>query len=287
MNHTIKALVVEDNPSDVELLRHYLKEADVEPVEHITVGLVSEAIEKIDDFGPDVILLDLMLPDAEAIESVLKIRKATDLPIVVLTGMNDEKMAAEADRAGAQDYVIKWQLGAHGIVRAIKYAIEKRRLQLDLESTRQRDARDREMTALESLSSPERSSVTARIFGITTLSQSSPEIFNEIKDRYKKALGLVVEEAVISTDYGASDELRSIADYLGFLKAGPRDVVELHKAGMKEMVSTENALKAKAYMEQGRIAVLELMGFLVSYYRSFCAGSSHTLSSETDLEETT
>jgi hypothetical protein len=86
--------------------------------------------------------------------------------------------------------------------------------------------------------------------------------------RYAELLDLAVEQRAYKVEHRLSDALRAVADDLGFLNAGPRDVVELHTAALKQRITGVPALKAQAYIDEARVMVLELMGYLVAYYRS-------------------
>ena len=123
----IKALLFEDNPGDARLFKEFLHEdgltaIDIDHVELLKTGLAHLARAK-----PDVILLDLGLPDSQGMETFMRVfAQAPDVPIVVLTGHNDAERAVEAVRAGAQDYLVKGELCGGLLVRAIRYAIERK-----------------------------------------------------------------------------------------------------------------------------------------------------------------
>lgn len=122
----IRVLLVEDNPGDARLLRESLAEAPATQFEIVHVGRLSEAIKTLVADRFDVVLLDLGLPDGNGIETLLRAREsAPGCPIVVLTGLEDETLAVQMVQAGAQDYLIKGQVGAALLVRALRYAIER------------------------------------------------------------------------------------------------------------------------------------------------------------------
>jgi signal transduction histidine kinase/DNA-binding NarL/FixJ family response regulator len=124
-----RILLVEDNPGDARLLQEALREIDSPPFELIHVDHFNAAIEclKQECFG--AVLLDLSLPDAKGIDSVVRMqREANDIPIIVLTGLDDDAVALDAVRAGAQDYLIKGQIDGRLLVRSVSYAVERKRL---------------------------------------------------------------------------------------------------------------------------------------------------------------
>jgi len=81
-----------------------------------------------------LILLDLGLPDSKGFDTFKKIHdKVPDLPIIVMTGLNDENIALETMRMGAQDYLVKGQVNANMLIRAMRYAIERKKLEIERE----------------------------------------------------------------------------------------------------------------------------------------------------------
>jgi PAS domain-containing protein len=89
--------------------------------------------------GVDIILLDLGLPDAQGLESIRRARAvAPRVPLVVLTSLDDESMAAQALQEGVQDYLIKGQIDARGLLRALRYAVERKSMQEELFEEKER-----------------------------------------------------------------------------------------------------------------------------------------------------
>ena len=126
-------LLVEDNPADVRLLREMFHEQNSLRTELTQVETMREAEEHLAVFATDIILLDLGLPDAQGLESIRRARAvAPQVPLVVLTALDDESMAAQAFQAGAQDYLIKGQIDARGLLRALRYAVERKSMQEEL-----------------------------------------------------------------------------------------------------------------------------------------------------------
>jgi len=126
-------LLVEDNPGDVRLLREMFREQNSLRTELTQVETMREAEEHLAGCAVDIILLDLGLPDAQGLESIRRARAvAPHVPLVVLTSLDDESMAAQALQAGAQDYLIKGQIDARGLLRALRYAVERKSMQEEL-----------------------------------------------------------------------------------------------------------------------------------------------------------
>lgn len=129
-NRPLNILLVEDNPGDARLVIEDLKEPGV-PHRIIQSGRLGEALQRVDEDPEgriDVVILDLSLPDARGLEAVERIRAAApSLPIVVLTGLDDENVAFRAVEGGVQDYLVKGKVNGSVLVRALRYAIERKR----------------------------------------------------------------------------------------------------------------------------------------------------------------
>jgi diguanylate cyclase (GGDEF)-like protein len=125
-----KILLVEDDSDDAEFLR--LSLAQQNSTADITrTSLISEAVAALDNERFDVVLLDLNLPDCRGVECVEKIQEADELvPIVVLSGHDDEDFAVDILNRGVQDYLVKWEGDGRIILRAIRYAIERKRAEI-------------------------------------------------------------------------------------------------------------------------------------------------------------
>jgi len=124
----IKTLVIEDNTGDARLIQEMLIEAgsnqsDLERCDRLSAGL-----ERLNSGGVDVVLLDLGLPDSNGIDTFLRVyAQAPDVPTVVLTGLDDARLAAKLVSSGAQDYLVKGQFDANLLMRTIRYSIERKR----------------------------------------------------------------------------------------------------------------------------------------------------------------
>lgn len=123
-------LIVEDNPGDARLLQEMLNESGYPGMELTHVECLSDAEEHLAVHPVDIILLDLGLPDAQGLAAVRRVRATSPhVPLVVLTGLDDETLAAQALHDGAQDYLIKGEISTRGLFRALRYASERKRLE--------------------------------------------------------------------------------------------------------------------------------------------------------------
>jgi diguanylate cyclase (GGDEF)-like protein/PAS domain S-box-containing protein len=120
-------LLVEDNPGDARLLREMFNEPGSHSIALTRVERMSEAESHLRVNSPDIILLDLGLPDAQGLEAVRRAHAAAPrVPIVVLTGLDDEALAAQCLQEGAQEHLIKGQIDTRGLLRALRYARERK-----------------------------------------------------------------------------------------------------------------------------------------------------------------
>ncbi|MFQ5790095.1 MAG: response regulator [Acidobacteriota bacterium] len=124
----IKVLLIEDNRSDVLVIRQMLGETRVARFQMECTSSLATGLARLAAGGIDVVLLDLSLPDSEGLDTFTRLhRQAQGLPVVVLTGLNDEAVAAKAVRLGAQDYLVKGQVDGNLLGRALRYALERQR----------------------------------------------------------------------------------------------------------------------------------------------------------------
>jgi len=125
---TLKILLVEDDADDAEFLRQCLLRNNSRSIEIMRTDCIGDAVAALGGSSFDVVLLDLHLPDAHGSECVERIQRANaQVPIVVLSGEGDEDYAVEILNRGVQDYLVKWEGDGRVILRAIRYAIERKR----------------------------------------------------------------------------------------------------------------------------------------------------------------
>jgi two-component system cell cycle sensor histidine kinase/response regulator CckA len=129
MTQPLRLLVVEDEESDVALIRDKLGRArGGQPFEIEWVGGLGPALRRLSRKGIDVVLLDLGLPDSGGTDGVMRMAaQAPDVPVVVLTGLDDETVGLRAVQQGAQDYLVKDRVDGPLLDRSLRYAIERKR----------------------------------------------------------------------------------------------------------------------------------------------------------------
>src|SRR5271170_5694426 len=129
-------LLIEDNPGDADLVRLRLVEGKSEV--HVNcVTRLSDALACLECDTPTLVLLDLNLPDSHGAETFRKVmQKAPNVPVVILSGQDDESLALKAVHQGVQDYLVKGEITSKQLERAVRYAVERQSLLRSLEITR-------------------------------------------------------------------------------------------------------------------------------------------------------
>jgi diguanylate cyclase (GGDEF)-like protein len=138
---TFPVLLVEDNRGDARLVLELLKEANNGKFEVSHVERLADARKQLMEAGAGCVLLDLSLPDASRLEALMQLRAAApDVPIVILTGLQDELLAVKAVQEGAQDYLVKGRVDGHALGRSISYAVERKAAEMELSHKAMHDA---------------------------------------------------------------------------------------------------------------------------------------------------
>jgi len=123
----IHILIIEDNEFDALLIQHQLLQGLKKQIRLTQTNSVSEALSLIEHQRFDLILSDLNLPDSNGVDTVIKLKKATETPVAVLTISKDEQLAIQCINAGAQDYLEKDILSESSLIRLVRYSVERQR----------------------------------------------------------------------------------------------------------------------------------------------------------------
>src|ERR1700681_5019765 len=141
-------LLIEDNPGDADLVRLWLVESKSD-VQVNCVPRLADALACLDAETPTLVLLDLNLPDSHGAETFRRImQKAPNVPVVILSGQDDEALAIKAVHLGVQDYLVKGDITGKQLERAIRYAVERQGLlrALDISRKQQIEFKDQFLT---------------------------------------------------------------------------------------------------------------------------------------------
>ncbi len=134
---SIDILLFEDNPGDAGLLEEMLEEFNKLCTLKI-VETLEEGLTILNNSHFDIILLDLGLPDSDGIDTLIEVdKKTSNIPIIVLTGLNNEEIGILAVKMGAQDYLIKREIDNKLLTRSINYSIERNKIEIELQKSQE------------------------------------------------------------------------------------------------------------------------------------------------------
>jgi PAS domain S-box-containing protein len=135
MPNALHILIVEDDPIDRKMLERLLAQSTLGACAVQRAERLAGALEQLQDRAFDIILLDLGLPDSQGMDSVVRLQaQAPQTPIIVLSGLDDANVATQAVQIGVQDYLIKGQVDANLLMRAIRYARERKKAERQLQA---------------------------------------------------------------------------------------------------------------------------------------------------------
>ncbi len=136
---TLHVLLIEDDPAYALLIREMLADAKIAQFDVECVDRLASGTQRLAQGGIDVVLLDLKLPDSHGLDTFREAqRQAPTVPIIVLTGFEDETLALQSIQQGAQDYLVKGHIDVRILDRSLRYAIERKRAEGLLRESEQR-----------------------------------------------------------------------------------------------------------------------------------------------------
>lgn len=135
----IHALLIEDDPDDILLLKEALADAGISKIKLECADLLSRGLIQLSALNFDVLLLDLNLPDSRGLDTLkTTVKRFPKLPVVVLSGLADDAITVEAVRSGAQDYLVKGDISGPLVMRVVRYAIERKQVEAALRASEAR-----------------------------------------------------------------------------------------------------------------------------------------------------
>lgn len=242
---TTNVLLVEDNPGDARLIRELLAHAKVSRFSLECVDRLAPALDRIAEGGIELVLLDLALPDGQGLDTFVRLRAgAPEMPVVIMTGLNDEELAVRAVREGAQDYLVKGNVDCRLLERSIRYAMERQRAEGAL-----RESEEKYRRLIENL--PE---------SYFFYRHGTDRVFTYLSTSVKKVLGYSVEELLSDyaeqfTDNPINEEAIRHAELgLRGVRQPPYELEIYHKDGSVRMLDIQ---EMPVYAEDGTVVALE------------------------------
>jgi len=213
---------------------------------------LAETLKKLAAGDTDVVLLPIS-PLDQGLGPLVTIRaESPTLPIVVLCATGDEPLAVKAVQLGASDYLVTERLYGTLAARSLRHAVEVARVRAVLAR------RHAEWPASLGGGAGSRPAPLRAAF---------PERFAGLVRDYGEILDRAVEQILQRRPVPLEQKMQKLASAAAELRAGPRDLVELHATAMKQREAEHGPQRMKLYLAEGRVRLLELMGHLVTFYR--------------------
>jgi sigma-B regulation protein RsbU (phosphoserine phosphatase) len=245
----LQVLLVEDNAGDARLLREMFSTERADSFELTHLLRMSEAVNHLAKGGVDIILLDMGLPDGHGLETVRRAHAAAPgVPVIVLTGLDDEALAAEAMKEGAQDYLIKGQIENRALPRALRYAIERHRMQTESDLIR------------------------------TQQLQFKDEFLSHVSHELRSPLTAIYQFVTILLDKLAGELNLEQREYLEIVL---RNVKQLQSM-INDLLEVTRVQAGKLTIEMRRTSVSDAIVYTINTLQGAARGKGITLSSEDD-----
>lgn len=266
LKRPVKILLVCDDVAAAERLQQTIEAVVGDGT--VTAERLDAAVGQPVDAPYDLILLDIDAAGEDWGAAITMLRlQMPQVPLIAVGDCPQENQAAQALHAGAQDCLSRAEGKGPVLARAIRHACERSRYQWNLDETGEQRSHDREIGGLSTISRRAPLPITERSFGSRLLADRETTDFNDLIQCYGELLDRALLGTTAADRARIARNLQAVADRLGVLGAGPRDAVDLHKAAMINRLQGRSARKNRAYVEEGRLLLVQLMGYLVSYYR--------------------
>lgn len=253
----LKLLLIEDNPGDARLIEEMLSESEgalfeLTHVVRLVTGFARLATEQF-----DVCLLDLSLPDSQGLKTFIRLHaKAPYLPIVILSGLDDDSIAAQTMREGAQDYLVKGHVTAQLLIRTLYYAMERQRLLEEL-------AENQPLSPISCMKQ-----LRHHQYYVALSQNKKQQAQAEVQE------GLIAAYQQIISDYSEaiqqrkpcpSEQLAQLATHLAANQTTPQQLMQLHLASLNQL-SSEGSPN-NILLHDTQLVLVELLCQMMELYR--------------------
>lgn len=257
VKNSLSVLVVDDNPEFRKSMTRTLAQlaSDVSIRE---CANAAEAYAVLEDETFDVALITQELPDLLATDLLTKLKDSGRLhtPIILLTDTDD--VGEEVIRMGAQEFISKHTRNVQDIRKSVRYSLERHKLWRELQDSKERAHREHELHSLEKTETD-----TAVRFDLDAFNDQS----KELREEYKRIFDVFSSDASYKKMPEAPDQIRSFAAKLGLLGCGPKDIVQIHRQVLVDMLANKTSVRQESLTSESRYLLLQLMGELLLFYR--------------------
>ncbi|HKL66711.1 MAG TPA: response regulator, partial [Bacteroidales bacterium] len=266
MSDKKKILIIEDNQKLLSAISRALEKAGYVVHEANTLKKGKEFFLKE---NPDLLVIDIVLPDGSGLDLAKEIANtpgSENKPFILMSGeKTNPSDDIEDDDFEAVDFLSKpfsmTDLVSKTRVIFAVQKIERRRIE------NEKRVQQRELSEWEIMSGSD-TTVTQSAYEVSVLSDPGSDLVKELSDKYAEIIKRAVEARIYKTGTTNTDLRKDFAERLGFLKAGPKDLVRIHSLFFSKTDSNISNRKLAFYHEEARFVLLEIMGYLVTFYRN-------------------
>ena len=256
----VRILLVEDDDDDAFVVQRALGKSDDPVVVFTRFARLGEALPVLMRGDVDVVMLDLKLPDSAGIPTVERTHViARHIPIIVLSGVDEDDLGLACIEAGASDFVSKSSVSPHALRRTLAFALERHRQR---EVRQLEDALGRYRQLLEVAGEPE-----AELPDEAPLSRRNPRLLEVLSEHYREVVDAYVAHLVERTPK-PNEAITSIATSFGELNATPDDLIDCHVRAVESALAEAPQERRQPYASAGRMMALDMMSSLVEFYRT-------------------
>ncbi|MCF8306858.1 MAG: response regulator [Ignavibacteriales bacterium] len=252
-----KVLIVDDEPENIRVIQRILQNAGYEVSSD---NSAEECLDHLESEMPDMILCDVNLTGMSGTDfcSIVKNdRKFLMISVILISGIKvTPEERAYGLEIGADDYISR-PFNSQELIARINSVFRIK------ESASKK--REEEFYEKFNYSNTE---LTASVYQSEKIKNAYPEIFNRLVNDYKELLSMMIEQRTYKTADNPSTKILEFAGELGFLKAGARDIIDIHKEALNNPDIHKSAKMALFIKEESKMLLLEAMGYLLTFYRT-------------------
>jgi DNA-binding NarL/FixJ family response regulator len=273
----VDALFIEAPTMKYSVLIHASRQSEDAPLP-VEIAISSQhhyldVFSALQEQAHDVVVVDLsLIPHSERNAYLCQIHESFPaIPFVLIGQPEEDEFALSMITCGVQQFLLADSVTSDNLQRAIRHAAARNDLVQRLVSRLRSQERERELGKLDQLAQST-SSVSERMTGSLPLSQSIPDTFEELVTRYEQLLDIAIERQAYHVQYDLANAVKAFASELGRLRAGPRDIIQIHSTAVKRRLGNGTPERSQAIINESRLLMIELMGDLAQYYRTISMG---------------